>query len=46
LIIDGFLWNNAIKLYPSVSLSLLNDSIGLPKSTAPLNEPEFVWLLE
>lgn len=44
--IDGFIWNNAIKSYPSESLSLLNDSVDLPKSTAPLNEPEFVWLLE
>jgi hypothetical protein len=30
----------------SGSLSVLNNSIGLSKSTAPLNEPEFVWLLE
>ena len=30
----------------SESLSLLNNSIGLSKSTAPLTEPEFIWLLE
>ncbi|HKG88973.1 MAG TPA: hypothetical protein VKA95_11655 [Nitrososphaeraceae archaeon] len=28
------------------SLSVLNNSIGLSKSTAPLNEPEYIWLLE
>ena len=28
------------------SLSILNNSIGLSKSTAPLTEPEFIWLLE
>jgi hypothetical protein len=28
------------------SLSILNNSIGLSKSTAPLNEPEYIWLLE
>jgi hypothetical protein len=30
----------------SESLSILNNSIGLSKSTAPLTEPEFIWLLE
>ena len=30
----------------SESFSLLNNSIGLSKSTAPLTEPEFIWLLE
>jgi hypothetical protein len=30
----------------SESLSILNNSIGLSKSTAPLNEPEYIWLLE
>ena len=30
----------------SGSLSVLNNIIGLSKSTAPLNEPEYIWLLE
>jgi hypothetical protein len=30
----------------SGSLSVQNNSIVLSKSTAPLNEPEFIWLLE
>jgi hypothetical protein len=30
----------------SESLSILNNGIGLSKSTAPLNEPEYIWLLE
>jgi hypothetical protein len=30
----------------SESFSLLNNSVGLSKSTAPLTEPEFIWLLE
>ena len=30
----------------SGSLSVLNNGIGLSKSTAPLNEPEYIWLLE
>jgi|SRR5215204_3803394 len=30
----------------SESLSLLNNSIGLSKSTSGLNQPEYIWLLE
>ena len=30
----------------SESLSLLNNSIGLSKSTSGLNEPDYIWLLE
>jgi hypothetical protein len=30
----------------SESLSLLNNSIGLSKSTSGLNEPDYMWLLE
>ena len=30
----------------SESLSLLNNSIGLSKSTSDLKEPEYIWLLE
>ncbi|HEY5736646.1 MAG TPA: hypothetical protein VIS28_00095 [Nitrososphaeraceae archaeon] len=29
----------------SESLSLLNNSIGLSKSTSGLNEPDYIWLL-
>ena len=30
----------------SESLSLLNNSIGVYRSTSDLNEPEYIWLLE
>ena len=30
----------------SESLSILNNSIGLSKSTSDLNQPEYIWLLE
>ncbi|MDQ5842934.1 MAG: hypothetical protein M3286_05550, partial [Thermoproteota archaeon] len=30
----------------SESLSLLNNSIGLSRSTTGLNQPEYIWLLE